>query len=154
MPVVTDVVAICGVVSMPDHDLYRQFCEEINKRMLSNNEAFDKAILSLSSAGLALSLTFFKFVLPPDKALAMDTLETGWYLFLGAIVSTMFSFFVSQQALKTELDYAEKYYLEDNEEYGNKNNPAANLTALLNVLAGALFIFALVTLVVFVTNNF
>jgi fructose-1,6-bisphosphatase len=138
---------------MPDHDSYRQFCEEINKRMLSNNEAFDKAILSLSSAGLALSLTFFKFVVPADEAVAISTLENGWYLFLGAIISTLISFIVSQQAQKKEIEHAEKYYLEDKEEYGNKNNPAANLTEALNILSGILFITALICIVSFVTKN-
>ncbi|MEZ0150394.1 MAG: hypothetical protein AB9Q19_13940 [Candidatus Reddybacter sp.] len=138
---------------MPDHDSYRQFCEEINKRMLSNNEAFDKAILSLSSAGLGLSLTFFKFVVPADKACHIDLLERGWYFFLGAIVSTLISFVVSQQAQKKEIEHAEKYYLEGLDEYGNKNNPASNLTEALNILSGILFIVALVSIVSFVTEN-
>jgi len=138
---------------MPDHDSYRTFCEEVNKRMLSNNEAFDKAILSLSSAGLGLSLTFFKFVVPAKEAVDTDLLEKGWYLFLGAIISTMISFGVSQQAQKKEIEYAEKYYLKDLEDYGNKNNPAANLTEALNVLSGILFISALISIVCFVTKN-
>lgn len=138
---------------MADHDSYRSFCEELNKRMLSNNEAFDKAILSLSSAGLGLSLTFFKFVVPAKEAVSIELLELGWYLFLGAIISTIVSFGVSQQALKKEIEHAEKYYLKDMEEFGNKNNPAANFTEALNYLSGILFIFALISIVSFVTNN-
>lgn len=138
---------------MQDHDSYRQYCEEINKRMLSNNESFDKAILSLSSAGLGLSLTFFKFVIPANQAASIELLKFGWYFFLSAIIITMASFIVSQQALKKEIVYAEKYYLEELEEFGNKNNPAANLTELLNVIAGILFIIALICIVNFVTKN-
>ena len=138
---------------MPDHETYRLFCEEINKRMLSNSEAFDKAILSLSSAGLGISLTFFRFVVPANQAVSIEFLERSWYLFLGAIVSTLVSFAVSQQAQKKEIEHAEKYYLEDLEEYSNKNNPAANLTEALNILSGILFIFALINIVSFVTKN-
>ena len=138
---------------MPDHETYRHFCEEINKRMLSNSEAFDKAILSLSSAGLGLSLTFFKFVVPANQAVSIVNLKIGWYLFLGAIISTLVSFVASQQSQRTEIEHAEKYYLEDLEEYSNKNNPAANLTEVLNVLSGFLFIIALINIVTFVTKN-
>ncbi len=123
---------------MTDRELYRQYVEEISKRQLSNNEAFDKAILSLSSAGLALSLTFFNFIVPVEKAVAIHIVEIAWVLFLAAIISTLFSFITSQRALKIELDYAEKYYLEDRDDYENKNNPASKLTEILNML-GALF---------------
>ena len=43
-------------------ELYAELKEDINKRDLSNSESFDKAILSLSSAGLAISLSFIKFM--------------------------------------------------------------------------------------------
>ena len=138
---------------MSDHELYRQYCEEISKRQLSNNEAFDKAILSLSSAGLALSLTFFKFVVPLNDAVCINILERSWFLFLAAIICTLFSYVTSQQALKTEVKHAEKYYLEDNDDYSSKNNPAGNLTEALNVISGFLFVFALISVVYFVTQN-
>ncbi len=138
---------------MPDYESYRQFHEEIAKRQLSNNEAFDKAILSLSSAGLALSLTFFKFVVPIEKAVSINILEQAWFLFLSGIICTLISYFTSQQALKKELEHAVKYNLEENEEYGSKNNPAANLTEALNIISGLLFIGALISVVYFVTQN-
>ena len=138
---------------MSDNEEYRQFYEEISKRQLSNNEAFDKAILSLSSAGLALSLTFFKFVVPAEKAEAINIIECAWYLFLSAIICTLLSYFASQRALATELEHAEKYYLEGKERYENKNNPAANITEALNFLAGILFIIALFFVVDFVVKN-
>jgi len=138
---------------MSDHESYRQYHEEISRRQLSNNEAFDKAILSLSSAGLALSLTFFKFVVPIEKAISIDIMKQAWILFLLAIISTIISYVSSQKALKIELDYAEKYYLDDDSEFENKNNPASNLTEFLNVIAGLLFIAAISSVVYFVTLN-
>ena len=138
---------------MPDHDLYRQFHEEIAKRQLSNNEAFDKAILSLSSAGLGLSLTFFKFVVPAQSAVSIWTLKFSWFLFLISIIATILSFVTSQRALSIELKHAEKYYLEDNEAYENKSNPASTLTETLNIFSGLSFIAALVFIVLFVTKN-
>ncbi len=138
---------------MADHDSYRQYVEEISKRQLSNNEAFDKAILTLSSAGLALSLTFFKFVVPVHEAKCIYIIEIAWFLFLAAIISTMISYVTSQRALKLELEYAERYYLEGNEEYESKNNPASNLTEILNIFSGIFFLGAIISVVYFVTNN-
>jgi hypothetical protein len=138
---------------MPDHDAYRQYYEEIAKRQLSNNEAFDKAILSLSSAGLALSLTFFKFVVPAKEAVSTNVIENAWFLFLAAIISTLLSYVTSQRALALELKHAEKYYLEDLEEYESKNNLASNLTEFLNVISALFFIGAIGCVVYFVTQN-
>jgi len=138
---------------MTDHEGYRQFYEEIAKRQLSNNEAFDKAILSLSSAGLALSLTFFKFVVPVDKAVSINMIECAWYLFVAAIISTILSYITSQRALVIELSNAEKYYLEDLDEYERKNNPASNLTEILNGISALFFIGAIISVVCFVVAN-
>ena len=136
-----------------DYDSYRQVIEEVNRRTLSNSEAFDKAILSLSSAGLGLSLTFFKLVIPVKDAVSISLLKCGWFLFLGAIVSTLVSFVVSQRALRIEIIYAEKYYLENLNEYAHKTSLAAKATEALNIISGFLFICALISIVSFVTNN-
>ncbi|MCB1663768.1 MAG: hypothetical protein KDI20_14290 [Pseudomonadales bacterium] len=138
---------------MSDHELYRQYYEVIIARQLSNNEGFDKAILSLSSAGLALSLTFFRFVVPIDKAVSIHTLEISWYLFLAALISTILSFLTSQKALALELMFAEKYYLENDQNYEKKNNPASILTELLHRFSAFFFIGATISIVVFVTKN-
>ena len=86
-------------------------------------------------------------------SVSVETLESGWYLFLASIISTLLSFFVSQQAQKKGIEHAGKYYLEDLEEYEEKNNPAANLTQFLNVFSALFFICALICIVRFVTVN-
>jgi len=138
---------------MPDHESYRAYYEEITKRQLSNSEAFDKAILTLSSAGLALSLTFFKFVIPVNQATSINIIEQAWFLFLAAIISTIISYITSQRALTLELNHAEKYYLEDKEEYENKHNPASDVTNVLNAVSALFFIGAIISVVYFVTEN-
>lgn len=138
---------------MTDHDSYRQFYEVIAKRQLSNNEAFDKAILSLSSAGLGLTLTFFKFVVPAAQATSLNHIKWAWALFVAAIICTLVSYYTSNRALAIELKHAEKYYLEDDESFEAKNNPASNVTEILNVVAGLLFIGAIVRTVLFVMSN-
>ena len=56
-------------------EIFDSFRDELYKRQLSNSEAYDKAILSLSSAGLAISLSFIKFIVPLEQAKYICVLE-------------------------------------------------------------------------------
>ncbi|WP_157385745.1 hypothetical protein [Methylosarcina fibrata] len=63
------------------NELYDSYRDEVRKRQLSNNENYDKTILSLSSAGLALSLTAIRFVVPLEIASYLDLIKWSWWLF-------------------------------------------------------------------------
>ena len=82
----------------PDDDqekLYEQYIkqdEELSKRDLSNVENLDKAILSLSSAGLGLSLVFIRNVVKLAEALHVWLLHLSWLMFVLAIISTLLSY--------------------------------------------------------------
>ena len=82
----------------PDDDLdklYEQYIkqdDELSKRDLSNVENLDKAILSLSSAGLGLSLVFIRNVVPLKDASYIFLLHLSWFMFVLAIISLIVSF--------------------------------------------------------------
>lgn len=135
------------------HELYVKYYEALEKIKLSNSEAFDKAILTLSSAGLALSLTFFKFVAPIDQASNLGCLVFSWYAFLTAIISTVISFRVAQRGYDVAIEYAEKFYLEGKEEYEGKHNAPAAFAEFLNWISAIAFVLALISIVKFVTQN-
>lgn len=59
--------------------------QDLLKRQLSNAENFDKAILSLSTAGLGFSLAFIKDILPLSNAAHLILLHVSWFLFGAAI---------------------------------------------------------------------
>ncbi|EGR1181158.1 hypothetical protein AABF50_004589 [Vibrio parahaemolyticus] len=69
--------------------MYDELRDELYKRELSNSESFDKAILSLSSAGLAISLTFIKSIVSIDSAIFVYWLYASWVCFGVAIISTV-----------------------------------------------------------------
>ena len=70
----------------------------------ANYENLDKAILSLSSGVLVLSMGFFKDVVPIEKAIRMDVLFASW-IFLGIVIGcNLLSFWVSQKAHDLRLD--------------------------------------------------
>jgi len=132
-------------------EIYR---DEINKRDLSNSESFDKALLSLSSAGLALSLTFIKFIVPLEEIKSINYLYSIWILFGLTIILIIISILVSQKALKNSLLYAEKYYLENEEEYFNKKDNWNKLNSILPFLQSTTFILAIICVIIFATINF
>ena len=134
-------------------EIFDSFRDELYKRQLSNSEAYDKAILSLSSAGLALSLTFIKFIVPLQNADYLILLKTSWVLFLISVITTIFSFLIGNKGISTQLKYAEEYYIDGKASAFNKFNVYSYLNSKLNYASGGLFLIALTCVVGFVTLN-
>jgi hypothetical protein len=145
-----------AVTFNPDEDSMRIYSEtrrDLLTRELSNSEAYDKAIISLSSALLGISLAFIKDIIRSGAACNKEFLYYSWYLFASAIVLTIISFIMSNLGIKRQLKYAQRYYLEGKAEYLKKSNIFAKLTDLTNILAGISFVLAIVLTVMFVTLN-
>jgi hypothetical protein len=142
-------------MNTPDErkDLYQKYREDILKRQLSNTENLDRAILTLSTSILGLTLTFIGNVTPVQKATHVRLLYLAWFLLVIAIVITLISFFLSQAGLNLQLEYAEQYYLQQNDEYLTEKNNYAILTQCVSYVSVGAFIIALIALVFFVLLN-
>ena len=135
-------------------EAYEKYREELLKRQLSNDEAYDKSILSLSSAGLAITLTLYNEILPKEGVDAAFLLYTSWVLFAVAIISTIVSFQISQKGLTIQESIAEKYYIDKEEKAFDLNNWAASVTVIINFLSGIAFITAISSFVALGVINF
>ena len=133
--------------------IYEKFRENLLEASLSNSNNYDKAILTLSSAALGLSLTFIKDIVPFKDIINYWTLVLSWVFFLISIVVTIISFILSQWAIKRQLKYAEEYYLNGKENFFNKKNICKDLTTIFNHISGIIFILALILTIFFVTSN-
>ena len=133
--------------------LYSETRNDLLTRQLSNSEKLDGAILTLSTAALGVSIAFIDNVVPLEKAQNIILLKISWCLFGLSVVSTLISFIASQIGIKTQLIYAEKYYLNKKQEYLTKPNKAAKLTDFLNYSSATLFILALLFTILFVILN-
>lgn len=133
--------------------LCKEFLDDARKRQLSSSENFDKSILTYSSGGLALSLAFLKDFIPIKTATMPYLLYGSWSLFVLATALTIISFLVSYRAQTMSITFAEKYYLEGNEDYLNKTSWCDLYTRWSNRFAGGSFILALVFTSVFVAVN-
>lgn len=133
--------------------LYAETRRDLLVRNLSNSEKFDAAILTLSMAALGVSLTLIRGGMSLGKAHHGSCLVVSWWCFGLAIISTMLSFFSSQSAIKQQLDYAYKYYIQRKQEYLDKTSVFHVLTDGLNYISGILFIVAIMLTIMFVSAN-
>lgn len=100
-------------------EILKQALAEINASLLSNSQMLDKAILSLSSAGLGVSLAFIKNVVPLDKATNLCLLYSSWGTFVGAIAGTLVSFLASQCGLEKQANQVNDELENIDEEQGS-----------------------------------
>jgi len=130
---------------IPSADAKKAFADlagEVNKRELSGSENFDKSVLTLSSAGLGLSLTFLKDFIALSTATTKWALYGSWIAFTLATLATMLSFICSGKAQRLQLKAAEDYYICGDESALTRKNRWARFNTALNGLACLAFIFA------------
>ncbi len=133
--------------------VYADHVAEINKREISSSENFDKAVLTFSSAGLALSVGFLKDFVPIQSAAAPWTLYWSWALFTAATCATIISFLVSSQALEAQKGRAYAYYMQANDDALRTGNLWDRGTRVLNYASAASFLFAMILSIVFISIN-
>ena len=134
--------------------IFAVYKAEIDKRELSNTDNYDKNILTLSSAGLAISLTLLKDIVSKEGPTLVASLYLSWTFFGLAILSTIASFLISNKALTKQLSIAERYYIDGDQNAFSEKNRWGNFTSLLNWLSGSFFILAIISVIVFGLSNF
>ncbi|MBC3879350.1 hypothetical protein H8K38_16190 [Undibacterium sp. FT79W] len=133
--------------------LFKDFKTEIEKRQVSSSENFDKSILTYSSWALGVSIAFLKDFIPITVANFSCLLYQSWILFAFSIAATTISFLLSYKGLELSLSYAEKYFLDENHDYLNKDNIYNKIVKKLNWASGVAFIFGLIFTLIFVMSN-
>ncbi|ANA39414.1 hypothetical protein A2G06_02355 [Geobacter anodireducens] len=133
----------------PIHDDYRK---ELWNAQKSSHEQYDKALLTFSGGGLAISLALVKDLFPADVMVIPWLLVLSWGLFCTSIVLTVMSFLTSQKSISVQLDYFEKFVSGDLS-YWNKKNPFTAATIWLNRVSGGAFVSAVIAVTVFSAVN-
>lgn len=90
--------------------LYNKARDELLAKQMSNSETYDRSMLSLSSAFLALSVTFIKDIVPVKELLCTWLLYLSWGggLFALTIIVIFLSFIYGQKGIKQLLAGAEE----------------------------------------------
>ena len=134
-----------------DRKIFDDYVNEVRKRELSNSQAYDKAVLALSSATLGFSLAAIK--LENTECLALMVIS--WILLILTIISTLLAFVISNKALNESIDKAHKYYIEDDKSaFNNKSESGcAKFSSYLNLGSGICLVLAIILIVYFKTLN-
>ena len=136
-----------------NRELFGAVRDHLNTADLSSTEQFDKAILTLSTGGLGLSIVLLKLLIPLNSAGYIWLLMLSWICFASAIVLTVISFMTARAAIRDTRMYAYEYYMEDNDDYANKVSPYSRATYWLNLASGIVFVIAVITTIFFVGSN-
>jgi hypothetical protein len=134
-------------------DVWDATRKELAAAKSSNSEAYDKAVLTLSSAFLGVSLAFLKDSASSHPVAYVPLLLASWICLSLAIISTLISFQLSNFAADAQMDLAERYYAY-RDENALKRQPIARYVDYVNWTSGSLFIFGVFLTVAFVSFNF
>jgi hypothetical protein len=133
--------------------IWLSYREHLMDAMRSSLDNYDKAILTLSSGGLGISIAVIRYVVPLHEAKFVWLLKSSWFLFICSIISTLLSFIASHKAFSAQLVSADTYFLENKSEELDKNNVWKRITEYINYLSGSFFVAAVILSVAFVTEN-
>ena len=133
--------------------IFDKYWAEAQNRQRSSSENFDKSILTYSSSGLALSLTFLKDFSPSGVAIQVEWLYLSWLCFFFSISLTVVSFWVSYKAQEKSIIFAEEYLINEREEFRNRKTWCDIFVEFSNVISGVTFVAAIISTAIFVKIN-
>jgi len=150
----------------PDFDGYHRYIKDLSIKQSENASQYDKALLTLSSAFLGLSITFINHVVPLKESKHLGLIFVAWTLFALTIILTIASFIYGQRVIRVLWGDAKQYFVNCREQndteleifYCQKplDEKSARLTKYLdrlNTSSGIFFIIGVVLIVLFVSLN-
>ena len=134
--------------------IYEKYRQDSLDRQLSNSESYDKTVLTLSSAGLALSVALLNLLLPTSQIKYFYVLKTSWFCFSAAIILSLVAYRISNAAISKQLAIAESYYIDGDEAAFSRKNWLTVANKWVNRLLGIAFSIAIILVMVFASINF
>ena len=138
---------------MDRKELYEKTKNELLEKQMSNSETYDKALLSLSSAFLGLSITFTKDIVPINEAICTSLIYYSWVLFAFTIIITISSFIYGQKAIPKLIVAARQFYIDENDGAYKVSETHSKRIELFNTTSGITFICAILLTITFVLTN-
>lgn len=133
--------------------MFDKYREDLLARELSNSQAYDKAILTLSSAGFAISVTAIELVTTLKNSDYAYLIIISWWLFFITILISISTFLIGNAAINKQINFAREYYIEAFVDAAQKTSWLVSLNSILNILAGLTFLSAIAVTIVFFTKS-
>lgn len=134
--------------------IYEKYRQDSLDRQLSNSESYDKTVLTLSSAGLALSVGLLNLLLPTSQIKYFLMLKMSWFCFSAAIILSLVAYRISNAAISKQLALAERYYIDGDEAAFSHKNWLTVANRWVNRLLGIAFSIAIILVMIFASINF
>ena len=136
------------------YELYLEERKLLIQAKKEGSQQFDKAILTLAAGALAISITFINQIAPHPKPETICYLAWGWVAFGISLISTLASFFTSQEACRKQIAILEYELLDKKESESNKpRNNWAKWTKCLNIVSILAFVIGVFFLGYFSISN-
>jgi heme exporter protein D len=133
--------------------LHSDHCKLAWDAIRSSSDDYDKHVLQLSSAFLALSVTFMKDVVKGLPVHHYFSLYTSWVAFGMSIIAVILSFQFSIAAHKKHLNCIDDYYLRNKQEALTRTNRWDILLTVSNATGGGMFLVGVMSTIYFVISN-
>lgn len=133
-------------------DAYWRTRDELMKRQLSDTENLDRALITLASAALALSVTFLN-AHQDSGSVGVGFLYWSWAAFGMCICSVVLSYHASQRSVDFQTDAFEKYYLREDQKSIEATNKWRVCNDCLMVTATVAFIAGIALMLFYFGNN-
>lgn len=134
-------------------EMFDKYEAELRSRELSNSQQYDKAILTLSSAGFTISVTAFQALKGHTEIENVFFLVCSWWLFFLTIAISLLGFVVGNSAIRRQIKFANDYYIQCFKDAGPKTSFLVRLNSALNILAGITFLTAIGFTITFFTKT-
>lgn len=134
--------------------LHGEHCKLAWDAIRSSSDEYDKNILQLASALLALSISFIKDLIKPHDVQHYYSLYISWSAFGIAIIAVVMSFQFSIAAHKRHLQRIDAYYLNANKTALTEVSVWDRLLTFTNYVAGCSFFAGVCCTIYFVSRNF
>jgi hypothetical protein len=140
-----------------DDDRLKDLINVVSAADTKNAQAFDKAILTLSSGALALSLAFIKDIVSPATAEYNILLYGSWVFLMLALAANVTGFmraFRNSRQLRRLLFASLRHRTESEDRVQPLMDKHLNEVYLIHFWQGGLFLTGAITFTIYVTLNF
>ena len=129
------------------NDVQRGYREHLVLARQASQDAYDKALLSLSGGALGLSMAFLDKI-AAEEAVSSQCLLAAWVLWTASLLLVLFSHFFSHQGLSRAL-----FILDSGAEADVTRGMAVRFTKWCNALGGLAFLAGVCFMVAFAYLN-
>jgi len=132
------------------HEEYLKRRDELLKIRMESFDSFDKAILSLATGSLALSITFLDKIGKPYDVLTISLIFISWVAFFLVIVANLLSYLFASRNMDKKIDTLDKNFKLGNPDGVEEVFWERAATNICNFCAFVFFVFGVAAFVFYI----